>query len=490
MKIQYIKYCIFYAVREKLGVIFIFSWYLNFFEPKKLIGKFEVQGDLPDKEEVVRKTIGVAWPAVLESFLIALVSFIDNIMVSGLGTYAIAAVGLTTQPKFLAFAFFISLNVATSAIVARRKGEGDREAANRTLKQVLAIMIVMMVVVISLFVAFAEPLLKFVGAQEDTIGPATDYFRIVIGFGFFQMISMTINAAQRGAGNTKIAMRTNMISNLVNVFFNYLLIHGHFGFPALGVKGAAIATVIGTVFACVISIVSICDPNGYLYIFYEKGVKFDKKTMRSVTDLTSSTLAEQVFMRIGFLLFTMVVARLGTTAYAAHQVGMNCMQLSFAFGDGFNVAAVSLVGMSLGAKRPDLASMYGSACQRFGMTVSAVMFVFFVFFGKTLFSFFSDDPEFIYLGGVITKILAVMVFLQIRQVVTSGCLKGAGDTKFVAMVAFICVTIVRPLGAWIFCYPLGMGVIGAWTGTLVDQCLRCLLNSMRFNTGKWSKIEI
>lgn len=471
-------------------MIVIFKWYVNFFEPKKLIGKFEAQGELPTKEYVVKRTIGIAWPAVVESFLVALVAFIDNIMVSGLGTYAIAAVGLTTQPKFLAFAFFISLNVATSALVARRKGEDDQDAANRTLKQVLVIMAVLLVIVTTVFVAFTEPLMRLVGAQEDTIGPASDYFRIVMGFGFFQIISMTINAAQRGVGNTKIAMRTNAISNGVNIIFNYLLIHGNFGFPALGVKGAAIATVIGSVFAFLISVASICHPDGYLYIFHEKGIKFDKRTIRSIADISSSTMAEQLFMRIGFLVFTMIVARLGTTAYAAHQIGMNCMQLSFAFGDGFNVAAVSLIGMSLGAKRKDLAAMYGSACQRFGMTFSAIMFVFFFLFGETLYSFFTTDPEIIYLGGVITKILAIRVFLQIRQVITAGCLKGAGDTKFVAMVAFISVTIVRPLGAWVFCYPLGWGLIGAWAGTLIDQWVRCVLNSMRFKTGKWSHIEI
>ncbi len=466
------------------------NWYMSLFDPAKLMGQFRPEGDVPTAQAVMRRTIGVAWPAVLESFLVALVAFVDNIMVSGLGTYAVAAIGLTTQPKFIAFAFFISLNVATSALVARRRGEGDREAANRTLKQILCIMAVLLVVVTVVFVAAAEPLLKFVGAQEDTIGPATDYFRIVMGFGFFTLISMTINAAQRGAGNTKIAMRTNMISNIVNVVFNYLLIHGNFGFPALGVKGAAIATVIGSAVACVISIASVCHPDGYLYLFYEKGVKFDRKTLNSVKELASATLAEQIFMRIGFLLFTMVVSNLGTEAYAAHQVGMNCMQLSFAFGDGFNVAAVSLVGQSLGAKRKDLAAMYGAACQRFGMTVSALLSVFFVFFGKTLFSFFFTEAEIIEIGGYITKILAIMLFLQIRQVITAGCLKGAGDTRFVAKVAFFSVTIIRPLGAWIFCYPLGLGVVGAWAGTLVDQTCRATLNSMRFKTGKWSQIDI
>ncbi|MBR5520563.1 MAG: MATE family efflux transporter [Oscillospiraceae bacterium] len=466
------------------------NWYAKFFQPEKLLGKFQAEGPLPENQEIMKKVIGVAWPAVLESFLVALVAFVDNIMVSSLGAYAVAAVGLTTQPKFIAFAFFVSLNVATSALVARRKGEDDRLAANRTLKQVLAIMTVLLVIVITVFVTFAEQLLLFVGAQPDTIGPATEYFRIVLGFGFFQLISMTINAAQRGVGNTKIAMRTNMISNIVNVFFNWVLIGGNLGAPALGVKGAAIATVIGSAFACFISIASICKRDGYLYIFLEKGIRFDKKTLRSVADLASSTLAEQIFMRIGFLLFTMVVSNLGTEAYAAHQVGMNCMHLSFAFGDGFNVAAVSLVGQSLGAKRKDLAAMYGSACQRFGMTCSVVMCFFFAFCGEILFSFFFVEPEIIAIGGKITKILAVMLFLQIRQVITAGCLKGAGDTRFVAKVAFISVTIIRPLGAWLFCYPFGMGVVGAWAGTLIDQSVRCGLNSMRFATGKWSQIDI
>lgn len=466
------------------------NWYISLFKPEKLMGRFQPVGTLPDELSIIKRTIGIAWPAVIESFLVALVAFVDNIMVSGLGAYAVAAVGLTTQPKFIAFAFFISLNVATSALVARRRGEGDRDAANRTLKQVLTIMVVMIVIVTAVFYSFAEPLLKFVGAQPDTINASTEYFRIIIGFSFFQLISMTINAAQRGVGNTKIAMRTNVISNLVNVFFNYLLIHGNFGFPALGVKGAAIATVIGSACACVISVASICNPKGYLYLFHEKGIRFDKRTMRSIAELSSTTMAEQIFMRIGFLLFTMVVSNLGTEAYAAHQVGMNCMHLSFAFGDGFNVAAVSLVGQSLGAKRKDLAAMYGAACQRFGMTVSLVMCGFFVFFGETLFTFFFTEPEIIAMGGKITKILAVMLFLQIRQVITAGCLKGAGDTKFVAMVAFISITIIRPLGAWLFCYPLGLGLIGAWAGTLIDQSVRCILNSMRFATGKWSKIEI
>ena len=93
-------------------------------------------------------------------------------------------------------------------------------------------------------------------------------------------------------------------------------------------------------------------------------------------------------------------------------------------------------------------------------------------------------------GSIITKILAVILFFQIDQVITSGCLKGAGDTKFVAKVAFVSISIIRPLSAYTFCYILGFGLVGAWFGTLCDQLCRNVLNDRRFKSGKWTEIKI
>ncbi|MEG1894714.1 MAG: MATE family efflux transporter [Oscillospiraceae bacterium] len=462
----------------------------NIFCPTTLLGKTQPLGELPSGNEILRKTVAIAWPAVMESFLVSLVSMVDNVMVSVLGTYAIAAVGLSIQPKFLGFAIIFSLNVAISALVARRHGENDREGANRILKQALVLATIIIVVISVVLTVFARPLLMFCGAQPDTIEPAVEYFSIIMGFSFFQLISMVINAAQRGVGKTKIAMRTNIISNVINVFFNYLLIGGKFGFPALGVSGAAIATVIGSIAACVISFMSIISPDNYLYVGYIKCKLFDKETISSIVSLSMGTLAEQVFFRIGFLTFSIIVAKLGTTDYATHQIANNCMQVSFAFGDGFSVAAISLVGRNLGAKRSDLAKVYGLACKRLGAMFAVILCGFFMFFGKYVFMLFTPDPNIIQLGSVITKILAVMIYFQIDQVITSGCLKGAGDTKFVAIVAFISVTLVRPLASYALCYPLGYGLVGAWLGTLLDQLVRNALNTYRFRSGKWSTIEI
>lgn len=462
----------------------------KFFSPEKLLGKTAVLGELPQSHEIFKKTANIAWPAVVESFLISLVAMVDNVMVASLGTYAIAAVGLSTQPKFLAFAFIFSMNVAISALVARRRGEEDREGANKILRQALVIAVILIAILSVTFTIFARPLLEFCGAQPDTIEPSVAYLQIIMCFSFFQLFSMVINAAQRGAGKTKIAMRSNIISNAVNVFFNYLLIGGEFGFPALGVQGAAIATIIGSIAACLISFLSLCSPDGYLYIGFIKGKIFDKESITSIARLSAGTMAEQVFFRIGFLTFSIIVANLGTTAYAAHQIAINCMNISFAIGDGLSVAAISLVGMNLGAKRSDLAKVYGIACKRIGIIFAVFLCGFFVFFGKYVFMLFTPDEEIIRMGSIITKILAVMLYFQIDQVITSGCLKGAGDTKFVAIIAFVSVTLVRPIAAYVLCYPLGFGLVGAWVGTLCDQLCRNAMNTYRFRSEKWAKIEL
>ena len=447
-------------------------------------------GELPADRDILSGTVRMAWPSIMESFLVSLVGMVDTFMVSSLGVYAIAAVGLTTQPKFIGLAVFISLNVAVSAIVARRKGEGNRESANKVLQQALLITGGLLVVVSTLCVAFADPILHLAGSQPDTHRPAVTYFRIVMGGMAFNVVSMVINAAQRGAGNTRISLTTNLVSNLVNVVFDYLLIGGHFGFPALGVAGAAIATVIGSVCGCALSILSMLHRDNFICIREVKKIGFDKATVRAITNIGSSTLAEQAFLRIGFMTFAVIVARLGTIPMAAHQIGMNLMSICFSFGDGLSVASVALVGQSLGRGRPDLARVYGNVCQRCGLLFACGLSVIFLTLGQRIFGLFSEDPAILSYGRMIMMVMMVEVFLQISQVFFSGCLRGAGDTVFTAVVSLVSVLAVRPLMGWLLCYPAGLGLFGAWLGLLSDQFVRFLMTYLRFGSGNWMNRKV
>ncbi|MBQ7816777.1 MAG: MATE family efflux transporter, partial [Oscillospiraceae bacterium] len=134
--------------------------------------------------------------------------------------------------------------------------------------------------------------------------------------------------------------------------------------------------------------------------------------------------------------------------------------------------------------------IYGYACKRLGRIFAVLLSGMFFFGGRYFYMLFNAEPSMIVTGSIITKILAVILFFQIDQVITSGCLKGAGDTKFVAKVAFVSIAIIRPLSAYTFCYILGFGLVGAWFGTLCDQLCRNVLNDRRFKSGKWTEIKI
>lgn len=458
---------------------------MRFFHVQSALGKMEPSGALPSDREALTNTIQIAWPSILESFLISLVGVIDTMMVGVLGSSAIAAVGLTTQPKFIGLAVFMSLNVAVSAIVAHRLGQQDKQSANKVLVQALTIALGLTAVISVLCVAFAEPIIAFAGGNEDTLRDGADYFKIIMGGMIFNVVSMTINAAQRGSGNTKIAMRTNIVSNLVNVGFNYLLIGGNFGFPAMGVRGAAVATVIGSVVACGMSIVSLLHKDRFISLRKFPGLGFDRRTLASIANIGSSSLVEQVFLRIGFFTYSILVAKLGTADFAAHMVGMNILSISFSLGDGLSVASVALVGRSLGEKRRDLARMYGGFCQRIGLSFAAVLAVVFLICGKQIFMLFSREADVLQHAEMIIGMIILILFTQIPQVVFSGSLRGSGDTKFTALVSLISVAVVRPGAGWLFCYPLHLGLFGAWIGLAADQIVRLVLTWWRFRSGKW-----
>lgn len=413
-------------------------------------------------------------------------------MVSSMGSYAVAAVGLTTQPKFLGLSMFFAANVAISALVARRKGEGKREEANRIFSTFLVFILVMAAIMSVLLVAFADPIIRFCGSEELTHDSAVIYFKIIMGGMIFNCVQMGVNSAQRGAGNTRITMRTNLVSNTVNILFNYLLIQGHYGFPAMGIHGAALATVLGTVVSSVMSVVSVWKRDNFIsipFILKEK-ILPAFEALKNIVKVGYSVFAEQVLMRIGFMLTAIMAADQGTSAMAAHQVGMNIMGLSFSFGDGLQATAVALIGYSLGAKQPEQAKAYGRTCRMIGGVIS-VMLAFVYFFGAgPLMRLFFKEAEIVDIGVDIMHVIIFVVILQIAQVIYMGCLRGAGDTLYTAIASTISVTIMRTIGSYVFGYLLGMGIIGIWFGVVADQLSRFLFASVRFRQGKWTEIKI
>jgi putative MATE family efflux protein len=385
---------------------------------------------------------------------------------------------------------FFALNVAVTAIVSRRKGEGNQAEARLCLRQSLLIEVVLAVVMSVLAVVLAGPMMWLAGANADTMRASTEYFEL-LGMGLaFQVMSGTICAAQRGIGNTRVTMNVNIAANIVNVLFNFLLIEGRFGFPRLEVRGAGIATIIATGVGFALAVFSLLGKDSYLRITLKDSWKPDKVMLKSIFKITSGSMAEQVAFRVGFFSYARVVAELGTNAFAAHQIAMQLMGLSFTFADGIGAAATSLVGQNLGKKRPDLSIMYGKIGQRMALSIAAVLSIA-AFYGRFFFaSLFTPDADIIRVTAGLIVILACILPAQTSQLVMAGSLRGAGDTRYVAMTMLVTVALIRPLVSILLIYVFGMGLTGAWLAIVADQLMRLVMLFSRFSRGKWINISV
>ena len=463
---------------------------LRVFSISSLLGGEPVRGELPPERELYGIFLRLAWPSVIEAVLIGLVGVVDTLMVASLGDAAIAAVGITQQPKFVLMCFLFALNVGITAVVARRKGEENREGANHATRNGLLVGLVLVVILAFLGYRFAEPFLRVAGAKDDYIADAVVYFRIISVSVIFQCLNGLINAAQKGSGNTRISMISNVAGNVVNIIFNYLLINGIGPFPRLEVRGAALATALGALVSLLVSLSRLFQKKKYLSFFCKAPWRPDGKVLAPILKVASSALVEQVCMRVGFFVYNRVVADLSTLAYATHIACMNFLSLSFCCGDGFQVASTALAGQSLGAKRPDKAMIYCNIGQRVVFFVAVILSVTMVLLRRQIIGLYSSTPEVVEMGSRVLLFIAVITYIQTSQVIFTGCLRGAGDTRFTAITAVVSVGVVRPLFGYLLTYPVGWGLYGAWAAVLLDQLCRLVMNYTRIKKRKWLQIKL
>lgn len=438
-----------------------------------------------------KDVVRIAWPSLIEMTLTQLASMVDMIMVGQLGPWAISAVGLTTQPKFLMMTMFMAMNVGATALIARYKGAGEPHKANIILRQALLLTFVLSAIASIIGFIFSEPLVRFMGAADaETLAGGTIYLKIQMAGFVILALTSTITAALRGIGDSRTAMIFNLTANIVNVVLNYLLINGHFGFPRMEVAGASLATIIGQSVAFIMAMIAILRGNQYLRLYLKDGFRPHWESLKSIFNIGVPAMVEQLVMRIGIIIYSKTVASLGTVAFATHQICMNIQAMSFMNGQAFAVSATSLVGQSLGKKRPDMAQAYSSRTRRIGMIASIFLGLIFFFLGRPIVALYSNESEVIAQGAKILMLVALIQPLQSSQFILAGALRGAGDTRATAVITFITVLLVRPGLAIFSIYVLDWGLEGAWFALVADQLLRSLLVLLRYNSGKWKSIKV
>ena len=393
-----------------------------------------------------------AVPSMMEELFNTFTSIIDSKMVSTLGVSYISAVSVTIQPKFFIFAPFMAVNTVLSSLVAFYYDKKDRKRINSIFLTAIYSVIVLSIVLGILSCVFAKGLMQICSGQNDTMHLSVQYFRIIMGGMIFNHLLLFINAGLRGYGKTNLAFTSNAISCIVNICFNYLLIEGHFGFPALKIQGAALATVLGTFVAFLYSLFYVLKETEYLSMVFilKNKIKSSFSALKEILHMWKETFAENILMRIGLLFCSAIMARTGSFEVSVYSVASSMLSFSYAFGRGFMNSAIVLIGRSRGAGQKDLIKKYSYKLIRISAVFSLISACIIILCSKPFIGLYSSDPNFISLGIKSCIFIAAASLFQIPKVCFTGMLQGLGMMKQTKHAAFWSVLLLQPIANILF----------------------------------------
>ncbi len=441
----------------------------------------------------IRKAIFLlAIPMILELSLESVFAVVDMYFVGHLpnSKNAVATVGLTESVVSIVYSLAIGLSTAATAMVARRIGEKDPDAAAHAGMQSLIISLIATVVISVAGIIFAPDILRLMGAQPDVIKEGTPFTRIMLGGSVVIILIFLINGIFRGAGDAAMAMRSLWLASIINIFLCPLFIYGIGSWDGWGLKGAAIATTIGRGIGVIYQCYHLFRGNSVIH-FKKEHLIFDTKLIRSLVNIAWPATLQFLIASGSWIVLAWIVSTSGgTTASAGYQVAIRNVVFFILPAWGLSNAAATLVGQNLGAKEPGRAekSVLLSA-QYNAIFMSGVMFLF-VLFSKPIIRIFTNDPAVQEVGSLALQIIGTgYVFYGIGMVMIQA-LNGSGDTKTPTWINFICFWLFQIPMAYILAKPLGLGPLGAFIAIPVAETAIAVWAYVIFKRGKWKKVLV
>ncbi len=431
----------------------------------------------------------LAWPVILAMLSESLISFVDMVMVSRLGPTAVAAVGVGGQILNAMSIVMAAVGTGTLAIVARHVGAGEPHKASAVIAQSILTALVLATVLIIPVAIFVLPLVSAFGLEPAVAESSASFTQLVLLSVPTGAVLFVIGSALRGAGDTRTPLAIGIVVNLVNLFLNWALIFGHFGFPALGVRGSAIATASAFALGAVIGLGLLLSKRLRLTLHLRQ-LRPHFPTIRRVLRIGSPAALEQGLMQIGFFIYLAFAIRYGTDAVAAYFIGVRILALSFLPGFGFAAAAAALVGQNLGAGRPEHARRAGWLASWLAVGLMTAAGIGIVLGAEPIAHIFVDNPV------VIASTVSFIVMLGIAQPfmaldsTLSGALRGAGDTRFPLLTVLITFYGIRLGLSWIVVSIGSLGIAWLWATLIGDYIARAALKGWRFRQGAWASIRV
>lgn len=423
-------------------------------------------------------------PMVIEMIMESVFAVVDIFFVSKLGADAVAVVGLTESLMTIVYAIGFGLSMGTTALVARRIGEKDNVGAKASAVQAIIAGLSVSVVIALVGVIYTQDLLSLMGASRDTIDNYYSFTSIMFGGNMVIILLFIINAIFRSAGDAAISMRVLFMANLVNIILDPILIFGLGPIPAMGIKGAAIATNIGRGLAVAYQFYILFGGSGRITIKIADIVP-DFKLLWNLVRLSLGGIGQNIIATSSWIGMVRIVSEFGSGAVAGYTIAIRVIIFSLLPSWGISNAAATLVGQNLGAGRPDRAERSVYITGVTNMILLGFISLVFIFFPAIFIGLFITDPSVIEYGISCLRIVSYgLLFYGLGMVMTQS-LNGAGDTVTPTILNLICFWMLEIPLAWFLALHLGYEFKGVFYAVFIAESVLSLMGLAMIRHGKW-----
>jgi putative MATE family efflux protein len=431
----------------------------------------------------------LAVPMVLELVLESTFAVVDIYFVAKLGSSAVATVGLTETLLFLLYAIGMGLAMGVTAVVARRVGEGDREAAAVSAVQAIWVAFLASVPFAVVGIVFAQDLLRLMGADAWTLENGYPYMQWALGGNAVIMLLFTINAIFRGAGDAAAAMRVLWFANALNIVLDPILIFGFGPIPALGVEGAAIATTIGRG-AGVLLQLWILFRGGQHLVVLRSQIVWHAAILWSIVRTSLGGIGQMIVAMTAWIFLMRILAAIGSEAVAGATIAIRIMMFTMMPAWGMSNAAATLVGQNLGAHEPARAEASVWRIGAYNMVYLILVAILFFSLPAELMGIFTDDAAVIATGAEWLRILSYSLFVYGWWMVSVQAFNGAGDTITPTWINVVFFWLIQIPLSWALAVALGWQQSGVFWGVFISETSVGLFTLWLFTRGKWKTAQV
>jgi multidrug resistance protein, MATE family len=431
-------------------------------------------GTLTPRPMTQRRVLSLATPIIGENLLQTMVGAVDTFMVAHLGAAAVAGVGTAFEIVFFIISILSAIDVGATVLVSQAIGAIDQRRADLLARQAI-IWGLLLAIPVSIGIYLAAPsIIALFGTEPDVAEAATTYLKIVAGTSVALFLSFVCGAVLRGAGDSRTPLAAAVMANIVNIVVAYTLIFGNFGFPALGVAGSAFGAAAGRGVGAAYMLLAMARGKKTISLRGSWGWRPHVATARQLFALGIPAAVEQMLSSGAFMVLLAVVALIGTPALAAQQIAFTALSMAFLPGIAFSITATALVGQSIGARLPSDARKAWSISLQWALAWLGIGAVLVFIFSEQLIRIFSSDLDVISSGVSALHALSLALPFWAVWFVSSGSLRGSGDTRTPLIVGASTMWL-SVLLAWIGVrwFEAGMGWV--WTGFVLTSAPASML---------------